>query len=87
MTANNIIERVAEAIRAALASTPSHRLVMGDKLPYVIKPDELARVVILAMRKPTSHMIEAPVGELIGPDDAARVWQAMIDAALKDTSP
>ena len=50
----------------------------------------LARIAIAAMREPTEAMIEArydqePPDQPIDKHSAVAVWQAMIDAALKET--
>lgn len=42
----------------------------------------LARQVIAAMREPTAEMVNAGVAEQWTEDTAAKVWQAMVDAAL-----
>lgn len=72
---SEMIERVAMAILGAMDLT--------DGLD-AISADTYARAAIEAMREPDETMLWAHELPDIGPDEIRALWQAMIDAALKD---
>lgn len=74
MAEETMIERVARANHAT-------EFASGGATP-----EELARAAIEAMREPTAAMIKA-AAEYALAEDAAGVWIAMIDAALKEKTP
>lgn len=65
--AGEMVERVAEAIRATQA------------MPHT--KEQVARAAIEAMREPTETMRKA--GYALTVDDEVEIWQGMIDEALK----
>jgi hypothetical protein len=80
---NEMIKRVVTKLKAA-----------ADAEPYMLHPDRpealrwafIARAAAEAMREPTDAMFEAGyehVGVQGDAGDPAKVWAAMIDAALK----
>ena len=79
-TMTKMVDRVKRAIEAEIRRPGS-----------VPIPEALARVAIAAMREPLGQMIIVAMGEsnlaLTFPDDAddmiVRIWETMIDEALK----
>lgn len=72
--------------KVALAFAGLHITTAGGT---IVLPEDVARAAIEAMREPTDEMTRAvyvnPEAEFYGAPEAADVWQAMIDVALKET--
>ncbi len=76
MSEKTMIERVTEAVKAAICSAGD-----DDFYPFI------AKAAIEAMRTPTEAVlveIADSMGGHSGTWDAERVWQAGIDEALRD---
>jgi hypothetical protein len=77
--ADNMVERVSRALNAAVQDD-------DNEMACVIianRDDILARAAIEAMREPTDAMTEAGDEMADWECNADRIWQAMIDQALK----
>jgi len=77
-----MVDRVARAIGVREAE-----IMLGAPPGVCADTRELARAAIAAMREPTDAMVDAAVeftsDAPTGRRQSVRVWQAMIDAALK----
>lgn len=58
-----------------------------EPLYVVTNPAEVARAVLEAIREPSEAMVEAIPDDRNTPIYAEDIWQAMIDAALAESSP
>lgn len=91
---SEMLDRVSEALRAALKADESLFLYHYADHKFPGSPNvsvegdvdlhDLARAAIAAMREPTQDMKDAHPFTFDGGYEAAEVWQAMIDAALRD---
>ena len=91
----DMIERVARAICIEDGCDPDqiavgigHRMPEGKSYPLWHARTQQARAAIEAMREPTADMVAIALPSLScayghEPEDAAVVWAAMVDAALR----
>ena len=90
--ANEMVERVARAI-VSNNHENNPFVAQWDEQPWhgKVLAMSAARAAIAAMREPTAEMYNVPqwecieVGDdVVSPDEAVEIWQAMIDEALRD---